>query len=255
MGVQAMNARQFSVCLIVLGISVFALACGGRGSVRSGSAKPSLDPLRGSYVFFANGSDPRKGDYFVAGSLTADGRGNLTGVEDLKRGSVVDSAVELEGTYQLDSSGTVHATLTDGSETAATMTFTIPSGATKASFLYDGTGTGTVQRQTTTGFSNVGKFDFKLSGQGEEGEASASGSFTTAATGEISAGSEEFEDGIFSRTTDALTGQLGTQLGRGRGIAIIGLHKFSYYVVSPNQIILAGLDRSTSLSGTATTAQ
>ena len=250
-----MNAKRFFLCLIVLGTSVFALACGGRGSVRTSSAKPSLDPLRGSYVFFASGSDPRKGDYFVAGSLTADGRGNLTGVEDLKRGSVVDSGVELEGTYQLDSSGAVHATLSDGSETIATLIFRIPGGAAKASFLYDGTGTGTVQRQTTTGFSNVGKFDFKLSGQGEEGEASASGSFTTVATGEISTGSEEFEDGIFSRTTDALTGQLGSQLGRGRGIAIIGLNKFSYYVVSPNQIILAGLDRATSLSGTATTAQ
>lgn len=250
-----MNAKQFSLCLIVLGVSAFALACGGRGAVRSSSAKPTLDPLRGSYVFFANGSDPRRGDYFVAGSLTADGRGNLTGIEDLKRGSMVDSAVELEGTYQLDSSGAVHATLTDGSETIAQLIFTIPAGAAKASFLYDRTGTGTVQRQTTTGFSNVGKFDFKLGGQGEEGEASASGSFTTVATGEISTGSEEFEDGIFSRTTDALTGQLGTQLGRGRGIAIIGLHKFSYYVVSPNQIILAGLDRATSLFGTATTAQ
>jgi hypothetical protein len=160
--------------------------------------------------------------------------------------------VQLEGTYQLDAIGTVNATLSDGSETLATLKFVIPSGSSEAAFLYNGTGTGTVQRQSTSGFSNVGKFDFKLSGKGEEGEASASGSFTTLATGEIGAGSEEFEDGIFSHTTDALTGQLGTELGRGRGIAIIGLHKFSYYVVSKNQIILAGLDTSTSLVGTAT---
>lgn len=246
-----MKGKQFSQGLITLGISVVALSCGGRISSHA-KAQPALDPLRGAYVFFAGGTDPHKGDYFVAGSLTADGRGNLTGVEDLKRGSTVDSAVQLEGTYQLDSIGTVSATLFDGTATVATLTFVIPSGSTKAAFLYNGTGTGTVQRQSTAGFSNVGKFDFKLSGQGEEGEVSASGSFTTAATGEITTGNEDFEDGIFSRTTDALTGQLGAQLGRGRGLAIIGLHKFSYYVVSPNQIILAGLDRSTSLFGTAT---
>jgi len=246
-----MTGKQRLQCLTVLGASVFTFACGGRASLHT-NTKPALDPLRGSYVFFASGTDPRKGDYFVAGSLTSDGRGNLTGVEDLKRGSTLDSAVQLEGTYQLDSIGTVSATLFDGTAMAATLTFVIPSGSAKAAFLYNGTGTGTVQRQSTSGFSNVGKFDFKLSGKGEEGEASASGSFTTSSTGEISTGTEEFEDGIFSRTTEALTGQLGTQLGRGRGVAIIGLHKFSYYVVSPNQIILAGLDRSTSLFGTAT---
>src|ERR1700745_496001 len=169
-GVQAMNAKRFSLCLIVLGISVFALACGGRGSVRSSSAKPTLDPLRGSYVFFANGSDPRKGDYFVAGSFTADGRGNLSGVQDLKRGLIVDSGVELEGTYQLDAIGTVNASISDGTETLAALTFVIPSGSEKTAFLYNGTATGTVQRQNTSGFSNVGKFDFKLSGKGEEGE-------------------------------------------------------------------------------------
>ena len=235
----------------MVGTSVLGIACGGHASLRS-NTKPALDPLRGSYVFFASGTDSRNHDYFVAGSFSADGRGNITGVEDLKRGSTVDSGVELEGAYQFDSIGTAVATLSDGNERVATVTFTIPSGSAKAAFLYNGTATGTIQRQSTSGFSNVGKFDYKLSGQGEDGEASASGSFVTAATGEISAGTEEFEDGIFSRTTDELSGQLGTELGRGRGIAIIGLHKFSYYVVSPKEIILAGLDSSTSLFGTAT---
>jgi len=246
-----MTSMQRLRCLTTLGTIAFAVACGGRPSPHA-NTKPTLDPLRGSYVFFANGSDPRKGDYFVAGSFTADGRGNLSGVQDLKRGLIVDSGVELEGTYQLDAIGTVNASISDGTETLAALTFVIPSGSEKTAFLYNGTATGTVQRQNTSGFSNVGKFDFKLSGKGEEGEASASGSFTTAATGEISDGTEELEDGVFSRTTDALTGQMGAQLGRGRGTAIIGLHKFSYYVISRSQIILAGLDRSTSLFGTAT---
>ena len=246
-----MTSKQCLQSLITLGATAFAVACGGHPSLHA-NAKPTLDPLRESYVFFANGTDPRKGDYFVAGSFTADGRGNLRGVEDLKRGSGVDSGVELEGTYQVDSIGTVHANISDGRELLATLIFVIPTGSEKAAFLYNGTATGTVQRQSTSGFSNVGKFDFKLSGKGEEGEASAKGSFTTDVTGEISAGTEELEDGIFSRTTDGLTGQLGVQLGRGRGRAIIGLHKFSYYVISRNQIILAGLDSSISLFGTAT---
>ena len=247
-----MARKQGSLCLLVIGASALGLSCGGRVSLHN-TAQPAFDPLRGSYVFFAQGSDPRKGDYFVAGSFMADGRGNLSGVEDLKRGKRIDSAMQLEGTYQLDSIGTVNATLSDGAETIATLTFAIPTGTVQAAFLYNGTATGTLQRQSTFGFTNVGKFDFNLSGKGEEGEASSSGSFTTVATGEFSTGTEDFEDGVFSQRTETLTGQLSTQLGRGRGTAIIGLHKFSYYVVSPKQIILAGLDPSVSLFGTATT--
>src|SRR6266404_3958492 len=127
-----MTGRQFSQCISVLGVSTALVACGGRGSMRGSSAPPALDAVRGSYVFLANGTDLRGRDYFVAGSITADGRGNLAGVEDLKVGSRVDSAIPFEGTYQLDSGGTVNATVSDGTETVATLTFVVPNGPAKA---------------------------------------------------------------------------------------------------------------------------
>ena len=116
---------------------------------------------------------------------------------------------------------------------------------------YNGTGTGTLQSQSTSGFSNVGTFTFTLNGQGE-GTVTGSGSFTTNAAGSFVSGSENFQDGAFARNTSALSGTLSPVFSGGRGMAVIGTDMFSYYAVSQNQIILAGLENATLIYGTAT---
>ena len=249
-----MKWKPFLWSFIVLGGSALFVAC-GRGSStvnQSGNPpSPTVAQLSGAYTFSANGTDPADGDYFVAGSLAADGKGGLTGIEDLNLGSGVDSQVPFTGTYQVDVGGKVTATLSDGTGIPTVLTFPIPSASSKSTLVYNGTANGNVQAQSTSGFSNVGNFTFTLNGEGQ-GTVTASGSFTTAGVGGITAGSENYQDGNYTRNTSTLSGHLSPQFSGGRGVAVIGPDIFSYYVVSQNQIVLAGLEDSTLLFGTAT---
>jgi len=244
---------SFLWSFLVLGFSILVAACGGGSntSLPGNAPAPTVAQLSGAFTFSASGTDPADGDYFVAGSLAADGKGGLTGIEDLNLGSGVDSQVPFTGTYQVDVGGNVTATLSDGTGIPTVLTFPIPSASSKSALVYNGTANGNVQAQSTSGFSNVGSFTFALNGEGE-GTVTASGSFTTAGAGGITTGSENYQDGNYTRTTSALSGQLSPQFSGGRGVAVIGPDIFSYYVVSPNQIVLAGLEDSTLLFGTAT---
>ena len=248
-----MKFKPFVRPIATLALAGLLAACGSdKSNTASGSnATPSVAQLNGTFVFSANGSDPADGSYFVAGSFTADGKGGLTGIEDLNLGSGVDSSVPFTGTYQVDSAGTVAVTVSDGTGVPTFFTFPVPSGSGATKVSYDGTGTGTVQAQSTSGFSNVGTFAFTLNGQGE-GTVTGSGSFTTNAAGSFTAGTENFSDGPFARNTSALTGTLSPVFNGGRGTAVIGTELFSYYAVSQNQIVLAGLEDTTLIYGTAT---
>ena len=241
------------LCLVAVSFVGSILgACGGSSSTqqKANSGPTGLAQLSGTFAFSANGTDPADGDYFVAGSITADGKGGVTGIEDLNLGSGVDSNVPFTGTYQIDSSNNVLVTLSDGTGTPTIVTFPVPSASSSVKVTYNGTATGTLQTQASTAFSNSGSFNFTLNGEGQA-TVMASGSFTLGAGGAIAKGSEQYQDGTFSRNTSSLTGVVGPAFSQGRGTAVIGSNLFSYYVVSANQIILAGLEDSTLLYGTA----
>ena len=111
-----MQWKRFLQLLVILGVSALVVACGGGGNaMQSTSTTPTVAQLSGAYAFSASGADPADGDYFVAGSFTADGKGGLSGIEDLNLGSGVDSSVPFTGTYQLDSSGNGHDGTLSGS--------------------------------------------------------------------------------------------------------------------------------------------
>lgn len=246
-----MKFRRFLRLFVVLVIAVFLAACGGGGSSQSNTVTTSAAQLSGTFVFSASGSDPADGDFFIAGSFTADGKGNITnGLEDLNLGSGVDSSVPFTGTYNVDPIGNITVFISDGTGTPTFFQFPTPSGTSSVKIVFNGTAGGTLQAQSTTGFSNSGTFAFMLSGEGE-GAATGSGSFTTSPAGTFTAGTEKYQDGSYTRSTSALTGILSPAFSNGRGTAVIGNNQFSYYVVSQNQIILAGLEESTLLFGAA----
>jgi hypothetical protein len=249
-----MQWKRFCRFLVVLALAGLLAACGGGrlGKVLSdqeATVPPSVAQFRGSFAFSAMGSDS-DGNYFVAGSLSANGRGGITGLEDLNFGSGVDSSVPFAGTYRVEA-GNVTAALEDRSGTPTVITFLLPEGSSAVRINYDGTGSGTLQGQSAKGFSNAGKFLFTLNGEGE-GDITGSGTFAIGAAGTIISGTEKYQDGTYSRDTDELTGLLSPAFERGRGTAVIGGNIFSYYVVSQNQIILAGLEDSRLIYGTAT---
>lgn len=248
-----MKVHPFARTVVLLAICGLLAACGGGNNNSTSNSNTTAGPaqLNGAFAFSANGNDPADGSYFVAGSFTADGKGGLSGIEDLNLGSGVDSSAPFTGTYQISSGGTVAVTVSDGTGIPTFFTFPVPSGSSAVKVNYNGTGTGTLQSQSTTGFSNVGTFMFTLNGQGE-GTVTGSGSFTTNAAGSFTSGTENFTDGTFSRNTSALSGTLSPIFTGGRGMAVIGTDMFSYYAVSQNQIVLAGLEDTTLIYGTAT---
>src|SRR5437763_7104700 len=213
-----MKFNLFSLSIGALAMAGLLAACGGNSNKSTSNSNPTtgVAQLNGSFAFSANGSDPADGNYFVAGSFTADGKGGLTGIEDLNLGSGVDSNVPYTGMYQVDSAGSVSVTISDGTGVPTFFTFPIPSGSVAAKLSYDGTGSGTVQAQNTSGFTNLGTFAFTLNGQGE-GTVTGSGSFTTNAAGSFTAGAENLSDGAFARNNSALNGTLSPMFSGGRG--------------------------------------
>ena len=250
-----MKLRRVLQSFTVLTVSIFIAACGGgggnNGTSSLGALVASLAQLNGTFAFSVTGTDPSDGDYFIAGTFTADGKGNITnGLEDLNLGSGVDSSVQFTGTYQVANS-LVTVIVNDGTGTPTFFSFPVPASGSVAITTYDGTGKGTLQAQSASGFSNVGNFAFNLQGEGA-GTVTASGSFTVGSANAVTNGTESYQDGNFySRSTSSLGGVLSPAFG-GRGTAVIGSNVFSYYVVSQNQIILAGLEDSTLIYGTAT---
>lgn len=249
-----MSWKRFSRPFALLVASGILASCGGGSSTSSqnnGNPVTGVARFNGSFVFSVTGIDPSDGDYAVTGSMASNGTGGVTGIEDLNLGSGIDSSAPFVGTYSVDSNGNVTVFLSGGSGTPTFFSFPIPSGSSSVKVSYDGTGNGTLQAQSTNGFSNAGNFSFTLSGEGE-GMVTASGSFSLNSAGQIAAGTEQYQDGSYTRNTAALSGVLSPAFAGGRGTAVIGSNLFSYYVVSQNQIILAGLEETNLLYGTAT---
>ena len=172
--------KRRTLTLLLLSVATAALtACGG-GSQNNKPpvVVPSAASLMGNYTFTAQGTED-DGDYFVAGTFTADGKGNISaGLADYNLPGGVDSAVELTGTYTITSNGSGTISLTDNAGTQDS--FQIAPGATGvyAVSAFDTTGTGTLQ--PILGASNPANkiYTFTLSGQGY-GTATASGNFTS----------------------------------------------------------------------------
>ena len=250
-----MQWERFRHFLVVLALCSIFAACGGghlskaNAAEQKAAVQPGLAQFRGAFAFSAAGSDS-DGKYFVAGSFSANGRGVITGLEDFNSASGVDSSVPFAGSYRVEG-GSVTAWIEDKTGIPTVIAFQLPDGSSPVPISYDGTGSGTLQAQSAKGFSNAGTFAFKLDGEGES-DITGSGTFATSNAGTIISGTEKYQDGTYSRETEELTGLLSPALERGRGTAVIGSNIFSYYVVSQNQIILAGLEDSRLIYGTAT---
>jgi hypothetical protein len=227
-------------CAGASALAVALIACGsGTTSVTLAPLGPSA--LSGNYVFTATGTNGTDGDYSVVGSFVADGKGNITsGVADYNLGSGVDDNVPLTGSYTV-TTGTATVTLMDGGSVKDTFTTTLVNSGTGTVQNFDGSGSGTLYPQVTSGFSPAGTYSFSLSGEGD-GTISGSGQFVASASGAFTGGSLTLSDAQTSLTYPAVTGLLGPLAASGRGFANIQGNNLAYYVIGPKQIQLMGLD-------------
>jgi hypothetical protein len=237
--------RVFFKCLAASALAITLAACSGSGSTTStvSTVPTGVAAFSGSFVFSAVGTNSTDGDYFVVGSMLADGKGNITSaVADYNLGSGTDENVPLTGTYTV-AGNVVSVTLTDGkavTDTFNTNTYLNAGVATITNF--DGTGSGTLYPQNTSGFSPAGNYSFTVKGEGQ-GVVTGSGAFVAASTGTFSSGNLTYTDAYTTATYSSLTGFVYTPESGGRGQASLLGHNLAYYVISSSQILMISLDQ------------
>jgi hypothetical protein len=220
--------------------------------------------LNGHYAFLFNGFDDATGSQVaVAGSFTADGKGNITaGIEDENGPNGSALTVPLTGTYNIgsDNRGALTVTTANGSKTYAVVLNSISSGvAHKARFVeFDDTtgtngqrGSGLLRLQDTSAFSLssiTGPYAFGFSGQDAAGNRKAIvGAFNTDGAGTISSGVAD-QNVAGTATNLSLTGTYTAPSGSdGRAFITLNpsgassLH-LTAYVVSASELLAIRTD-------------
>jgi hypothetical protein len=256
---------SFNKCFLLFLATAIALVvitgCGGSSRV---SFPPPVGPftnanLTGPFAFSYTGSDA-SGFLAVAGSFVADGAGNITsGTQDVNSGLGVKTNATVTGTYVVRADGRGTATLNSPAGNTTLDFVIVASGhALVTRFDSRATGSGTIDQQTTSAFSNAvlaGPFAFSLSGIDTGGIPMAIGGiFTSDASGTLTAGVDDSNDDGVIVTSDPMTGSI-PMTSTGRGTATLNTSKgaltFAYYVVDANHLKFVGTNTFPALGGEA----
>ncbi|MCU1254126.1 MAG: hypothetical protein JWM83_425 [Candidatus Angelobacter sp.] len=256
---------SFNKCFLLFLATAIALVvitgCGGSSRV---TFPPPVGPftnanLSGPFAFSYTGSDS-SGFLAVAGSFVADGAGNITsGTQDVNSGLGVKTNATVTGTYVVRADGRGTATLNSPAGNTTLDFVIVASGhALVTRFDSRATGSGTIDQQTTSAFSNAvlaGPFAFSLSGIDTGGIPMAIGGiFTSDASGTLTAGVDDSNDDGVIVTSDPMTGSI-PMTSTGRGTATLNTSKgaltFAYYVVDANHLKFVGTNTFPALGGEA----
>ena len=246
-----MNRALSLKLFLLIGSALLLSSCGDSPKNSPSSSAFTNASFKGGFVFSVSGTDQIDGDFSAAGSFQADGAGKITdGIEDVNFASGVDPGVAINGVYRIDSDGHGTITLNDSSGPIDFLEIQLAKDGSAKILNFDSTGaSGTLEKQETSAFTRAGAYSFTLSGE-EDDTISASGSFSSDANGNITAGDGNFNQGSSSDKI-APGGMMSPIFDGGRGQLLLGGNKFSYYVVSSNRVILAGLEDSVLLHGEA----
>jgi hypothetical protein len=162
----------------------------------------------GNYAFTLGSSDSRGPNYF-AGSVTADGDGNISGVEDANTGSGIQQNVSITGNYVVYPDGRGSITLNPNS--------CHPSGISLRVILTAGGNTGSMIESDGQG---VAKGSLVMQNSAAFTQAAISGSYVFRASG-IGAGN--------SATVSEPVGELGLFSANGAGVVSSGLEDVNDY--------------------------
>jgi hypothetical protein len=216
--------------------------------------------LTGPFAFSYTGSDG--GFLAVAGSFQADGAGHITaGTQDIN--SIVSGIVTntpVTGTYTVRADGRGSITLNSAATGTSTLDFVLVANGHALVIRFDAnaTGSGTIDQQTTSAFSNAalaGSFAFSLAGVDQvNAPLGVAGNFTSDATGNITTGIDDSNDNSNIIVGDLLTGSIPVA-ATGRGVAtfntIRGVLVFAFYVIDSTHLKLVETDATFALGGDA----
>ena len=188
-----MKFLRLSLLSLVIPLSLIA-GCGGSGGNGSGGPPPpSANVLNGQYAFVLSGFDANANQMGLAGSITADAHGSITGGSvDVNDNQVISSSSALAGSFTLDSNFRGTITLTSavpGVTHPLAFAFTLKADGTAGNMIgIDANGfiiSGTMQKQDATSFSLAkiaGDFAFELDSRGPS-QNSLLGRFTLNSSG------------------------------------------------------------------------
>jgi hypothetical protein len=253
--------KHFLLSVATTIILIIVAGCGGGSKVTFPTPQGTFSNanLNGPFAFSYTGSDAG-GLLAVAGSFVADGAGHITsGTQDINSGAAINTNVAVSGTYLVRSDGRGTITLNSPAGNS-TLDFVIVAGGHALVTRFDNraTGSGTIDQQTTSAFSNAalaGPFAFTLSGIDTGGVPLAVGGvFTSDASGNLTAGIDDSNDNGIVVTNDPMTGSIPVA-STGRGTATLntsrGALTFAYYVVDPNHLKVVGTSIFPALGGEA----
>jgi hypothetical protein len=254
--------KLFPLFFIAIALVILA-GCGGGGSINFPPPQGTFTNanLSGPFAFSYIGSDAG-GFLSAAGSFVADGAGHISsGIEDINSSSGVSPNIAVTGTYLVRADGRGSITLNSPTPNSnSTLDFVIVAGGHALVTRFDtrATGSGTIDQQTPSAFSNAalaGPFAFTLSGINTGGVPLAVGGvFTSDAAGNLTAGTDDSNDNGLVVTNDPITGSIPVA-STGRGIATIntslGTLTFAFYVVDANHLKIVETNAIPALGGEA----
>jgi hypothetical protein len=203
--------------------------------------------LTGQYAFVATGLDTN-GPYTVAGSVTTDGMGNVTGgEEDFVDPSFINTAASMLGTYAVGSDGRGTMSLTVSNFGPQTFSFSVTSANHAQLIEFDdfATSSGSLDLQDPTTFAGslpAQNIVFTASGvDGGFNFTTIGGVLTTDGTSAITGTVDVNEAGTFL-PGNPTTGMYSALDGNGRGTFNLGGLEFAFYLVGPEVLKIAEID-------------
>jgi hypothetical protein len=221
-------------------------------TVNGGGVSPSM---QGNYAFYLNGFNSG-GAWTLAGSFLADGNGGITsGILDTNSVVGTPQTAIITGTYSIAANGLNTMTIQGQSWGTMTLAFVLDSTGNGRVIEYDDNtgqgsrGSGVLRKANSSAFSAsilTGNWALGMSGAGAFGERFVDVGAFTAASGSISNGSCDTNDGgdyetcTFTGTLSAVDPQTG------RATATIenenGTNNEVIYVVSTSELVMAQTD-------------
>jgi hypothetical protein len=220
--------------------------------------------LNGLYAFMFTGNDVN-GFFAVAGSISADGKGNITsGEEDFADTSLVSTGVTLTGTFSIgsDGRGTITLQLSDktiGVNGVQSIRCAVITSQHALLSEFDGSATsnGTLDLQNPVNFATssiAGGYSFSFSGLDVNGSPEdAGGVFTADGAGNVSGGEDINDFGVVHN--GPLSGTYSSPDAFGRGTATLGTGSFTYYIVDSGHLKFVETDLVVSLFAGSAVAQ
>ena len=248
-------------------VTITATATASSSAVATGTVTittgSTAGGLNGQYAFVIAGFDANDAQYFAAGSIIADGNGNITGgEEDFCDAALLCSTAVLSGTYSTggDGRGSINVTNTDANVGPQTFAVVVTSSSHALIIEFDGfaTSSGTLDLQDPNALNAgaiSGAYSFAMNGIDGNGFGVALGGIMTSdgAGGFTNVTLDENDGGQFSTGTTAFTAN-GPADSFGRVVIGDPNVEFVYYIVNAKALRFVEVDQALFLtSGSAYT--